>query len=97
MTDARGSAVEQIREVPQGIATVDASGRIMRRVDDDQARPRADRRFDGGEVEIERRPLESHLAWRGVRSQQHRRITEPRGFRKNRFASGPTVGIRIRF
>src|SRR5688572_31748347 len=77
MTDAFGRTLEEFRQLLQRIAAVDASGGIVRRIDNDESRSRADRRVDRVQVEIERRSLESNLAHHGSAGQQQRFIAEP--------------------
>ena len=55
VADPLRGAFEQVGERGQDLAPVDPAGRIVRRVDDDQPRPRSDRRVDRVEVEIEAR------------------------------------------
>ena len=62
MADASGGALEQVRQLLQRVARIDAAGWIVRRVDDDEAGLRADGRVDCLEVEVEgRQPERSTL------------------------------------
>ena len=74
--------------VLQRLAGIDASGRIVRRIDDDEARPRADRRVNRAEIEVECRRLEGDLARHGGGGKQQRFIAEPRRLGEDRFVAG---------
>ena len=60
----------------------------MRRVDDDQPRPRSDRRVDRGEIEIEGRRLQRDLARHRVGGEQHRLVAEPGRLGEDRLVAG---------
>jgi hypothetical protein len=70
------------------VAAVDAPGRIVRRVDDDEPRARADRRLDGGEIEIEAGRLQFELARHRIGGEQHRLVAEPGRLAEHRLVAG---------
>ena len=88
MADAGRGAFEEVRQVLQRLTGIDAAGWIVRRVDDDQTRPRADRRVNRAEIEVECRRLEGDLARHGGGGEQQRLIAEPRRLGKDRFVAG---------
>jgi hypothetical protein len=88
VTDAGRRPLQQDREVFQDLTAVDASRRIVWRINDDKARPWADRRVDRTEIELASGSLERNLARHGSRSKQQRFVAEPGRLGKNRFVTG---------
>ena len=73
----RRGAFQQLRQRRQLLPPVDPAGRVVRRVDDHEARSRTDRGVDGLEVEVEARRSQRHLPRHGVGGEQHRLVAEP--------------------
>jgi hypothetical protein len=88
MADAGGSAFEEVRQFLQRLTRIDASRGIVRRIDDDQARPWANRPVNRAEIQVEGRRLQGDLARHGGRRQQQRFIAEPGRLGKDRFVAG---------
>ena len=84
---ACGRALEEIRQLLQRLARINASGWIVRRIDDDEPGSRADGRVDRREIQVERGRLERHLARHGGRGKQQRLVAEPCRLGKDRFVS----------
>ena len=88
MADAGGGAFKELRQLLQRLAAIDASGGIVRRIDNDETGPRTDGRVDRVQIEIECRRLEGNLARHGSGGKQQRFVAEPRRLGEDGFVAG---------